>query len=72
MRCASYAPLGRDQGIFQYIAWAWSRGVTGYEEVRDVNGPLTVLVHMAMLVFGGRDEHVFRVVELAVTTLTFA
>ena len=72
MRCASYAPLGRDQGIFQYIAWAWSRGVTGYEEVRDVNGPLTVLVHMFFLALGGRDEHVFRVLELSVSSIAFA
>jgi hypothetical protein len=72
MRCASYAPLGRDQGIFQYIAWAWSRGVTGYEQVRDVNGPLTVLVHMLLLALGGRDEHVFRVLELSISSLAFA
>ncbi len=71
-RRASYAPLGRDQGIFQYVAWAWLRGERGYAEVRDVNGPLTPMIHMIFLGLGGRDEHRFRVLDLAVTGASFA
>ncbi len=69
---ASLTTLGRDQGIFQYIAWAVSQGDVDYRDVRDVNGPLTHLVHMVFLALGGRDEHRFRVLDLATTGLTFA
>jgi hypothetical protein len=69
---ASRTPLGRDQGIFQYIAWALSQGQVDYRDVRDVNGPLTHLVHLAFLGLGGADEHRFRLLELAVTGATFA
>ena len=69
---ASLTTLGRDQGIFQYIAWAVAQGDVDYRDVRDVNGPLTHLVHMVFLALGGRDEHRFRVLDLATTGLTFA
>jgi hypothetical protein len=69
---ASYTALGRDQGIFQYIAWAVLQGAKDYRDVRDVNGPLTHMVHIAFLLLGGRDEHRFRVLDLAVTGATFA
>src|ERR1700687_3265718 len=71
-RRASLTPLGRDQGIFQYIAWALTRGAVDYRDVRDVNGPLVHLVHMGLLALGGADEHRFRVLDLAVTGATFA
>ncbi|MGH7434515.1 MAG: hypothetical protein ACRENE_02490, partial [Polyangiaceae bacterium] len=71
-RRASLTPLGRDQGIFQYVAWALRRGAVDYRDVRDVNGPLTHLVHVVFLALGGADEHRFRVLDLAVTGLTFA
>jgi hypothetical protein len=71
-RRASLTPLGRDQGIFQYVAWAIARGEVDYRDVRDVNGPLTHLVHLALLALGGADEHRFRVLDLAVTGATFA
>ena len=71
-RRASLTTLGRDQGIFQYVAWALRRGVVGYRDLRDVNGPLTYLVHMVMLALGGADEHRFRVLDLVVTGVTFA
>jgi hypothetical protein len=71
-RRASLTPLGRDQGIFQYIAWSLTRGQVDYSDVRDVNGPLTHLVHLAFLAVGGADEHRFRVLDLLVTGLTFA
>ncbi len=71
-RRASFAPLGRDQGIFQYVAWALTRGAVDYRDVRDVNGPLAHFVHWVFLLFGGADEHRFRVLDLAVTGSTFA
>jgi hypothetical protein len=61
---ASWATLGRDQGIFQYIAWAVSHGAKAYRDVRDVNGPLVLLVHQVMLGLGGADEHRFRILDL--------
>jgi len=69
---ASWATLGRDQGIFQYIGWAASSGQKAYRDVRDVNGPLTVLVHHVMLALGGGDEHRFRVLDLVLTAGTAA
>jgi hypothetical protein len=69
---ASRTPLGRDQGIFQYVGWALGSGQVDYRDVRDVNGPLTHLVHVAFLALGGADDHRFRVLDLAVTGATFA
>ena len=69
---ASYTALGRDQGIFQYIAWAVSQGARDYRDIRDVNGPLTHIVHLVFLALGARDEHRFRVLDLAITGATFA
>src|SRR5580693_7683311 len=56
-RRASLTPLGRDQGIFQYIAWAVAHGEVDYRDIRDVNGPLTHMVHRALLALGGADDH---------------
>ncbi len=69
---ASLETLGRDQGIFQYIAEVVSRGARDYRDVRDVNGPLTHAVHMVFLALGGADEHRFRVLDLTVTGASFA
>ena len=69
---ASLTTLGRDQGIFQYVAWALQQGAVDYREVRDVNGPLTHLVHTAFLALGGGDEYRFRVLDLAVTGASYA
>lgn len=69
---ASLSTIGRDQGIFQYVAWALTQGARDYRDVRDVNGPLTHLVHLVFLYLGGGDEHRFRILDLFVTGLTFA
>lgn len=69
---AALSTLGRDQGIFQYVAWAMQRGAVEYRDVHDVNGPLIHWIHMAMLGLGGHDEHVFRSLDLFLTGLTFA
>jgi hypothetical protein len=71
-RRAALTPLGRDQGIFQYVAWALQHGAIDYRDVRDVNGPLAHLVHLVLLALGGADEHRFRMIDLAVTGATFA
>ncbi len=68
---ASWAALGRDQGIFQYIAWAAGQGDVAYRDVRDVNGPVIPLVHAVFLALGGADEHRFRVLDLLCTGLSF-
>jgi hypothetical protein len=69
---ASRTPLGRDQGIFQYVAWALARGLVLYRDVHDVNGPLTPLVHRLLLALGGANDHTFRVLDLVITGATFA
>jgi len=71
-RRATFDTLGRDQGIFQYVAWALLHGAKDYRDVRDVNGPLTHLIHMGMLALGGADEHRFHVLDLVATGATFA
>lgn len=69
---AALTTLGRDQGIFQYVAWAASRGDRLYRDVRDVNGPLVAAVHLVFLALGGRDEGTFRVLDLVVSGVVFA
>lgn len=69
---ASYAPLGRDQGIFQFTAFATAAGDRLYADLREVNGPLTHLVHRLFLVLGGADVHVFRSLDLALTCVVYA
>ncbi|MCL2779520.1 MAG: hypothetical protein FWD73_16130 [Polyangiaceae bacterium] len=69
---SSLTTLGRDQGIFQYVAWAVGNGEVDYRDVRDVNGPLIHLVHFVMLRLGGSDEHRFHVMDLWMTGVTFA
>ncbi len=68
---ATLTPLGRDQGIFQYTAWAALQGDRLYRDVRDVNGPLTHLVHVIFLKLGGADPHRFRVLDALVTSIAF-
>ncbi len=69
---ASITTLGRDQGIFQYIAWAVQQGDVDYRDIRDVNGPLTHLIHLVMLALGGADEHRFHMLDLASNAIAFA
>lgn len=68
---ASHSILGRDQGIFQYVAWAVRHGSRDYGDVRDVNGPLIHFVHIAFQWLGGEREVVFRRLELAVSFASF-
>ncbi|CAN5879552.1 hypothetical protein BH11MYX4_BH11MYX4_26320 [soil metagenome] len=69
---ASTVIVTRDQGIFQYIAWAVRNGDVDYRDIRDVNGPFVHMIHGILLRFGGGDEHRFHVLELWATGLSFA
>ena len=69
---ASWTSLGRDQGIFQYIAWAVRQGDVLYRDIRDVNGPVITMVHVVFQWLGGEDEHRFRVLDLVATSASFA
>lgn len=71
-RLMANATLGRDQGIFQYVAWAVGQGEILYRDVRDVNGPLVALVHLALQALGGAEEAAFRRLDLLFTAATFA
>lgn len=71
-RRASFAALGRDQGIFQYIAWAVRQGDVLYRDIRDVNGPVITMVHIVFQWLGGEDEHRFRILDLLATGLAYA
>lgn len=68
---ASWASLGRDQGIFQYVGWAVARGDVLYRDVRDVNGPVIAMVHLIFQKLGGEDEHRFRVLDLLASGIAF-
>jgi hypothetical protein len=59
----SFAILGRDQGIFQYVAWSLRNGEKLYRDVHEINGPLPHAWHMVMQLLGGEDEHVFRTID---------
>jgi hypothetical protein len=67
----TFATFGRDQGIFQYIAWALRNGDRAYRDIRDINGPLPHLWHMVMQLLGGEDEHVFRSIDTALVTMVY-
>lgn len=69
---ATLTTIGRDQGIFHYIAWAVREGSVDYRDVRDVNGPLVHLIHMIMLALGAADEHRFHVLDMIATGASFA
>src|SRR5262249_1351675 len=68
---SSYAILGRDPGIYQYVAWAIAKGQRDYIDIREFNGPLIHIVHGLFLRLGGADEHVFRLIHLPLSSLVF-
>jgi hypothetical protein len=59
----TFAPLGRDQGIFQYVAWALRNGARGYSDFHEINGPLPHAWHLLLQKLGGEDAHVFRSID---------
>jgi hypothetical protein len=62
----SFATFGRDQGIFQYVAWALRHGERAYRDIHEINGPLPHAWYMLMQGLGGEDEHVFRSIDTLV------
>jgi hypothetical protein len=70
----SFAVLGRDQGIFQYVAWALRNGDHAYRDIHEINGPLPHAWYILMQLLGGEDEHVFRTIDtlLLVTVYVLA
>jgi hypothetical protein len=66
LRQLTFATLGRDQGIFQYVAWAIQHGERAYRDFHEINGPLPHLWHFLLQRVGGEDEHVFRSIDTAV------
>jgi hypothetical protein len=69
---ASYLALGRDQGIFQGIAWSMTQGDKLYRDLREINGPLVDEIHLLARLFGGIDAHVLRSFDLIASGLVFA
>lgn len=67
----TYATLARDQGTYQYIAWALAQGQRDYVDVRDVSGPLIHFLHLLFLQVGSADEHVFRSIDVLVNAAVF-
>ncbi|HVJ89567.1 MAG TPA: hypothetical protein VM580_07160 [Labilithrix sp.] len=63
LREQSFAIFGRDQGIFQYVAWALRHGERAYRDIHEINGPLPHAWHILMQSIGGEDEHVFRSID---------
>jgi hypothetical protein len=63
LQALTFAPLGRDQGIFQYVAWALRHGARGYRDFHDINGPLPHAWHSLLQALGGEDSHVFRTID---------
>src|SRR5262245_4310155 len=59
----TFATFGRDQGIFQYVAWALRHGERVYRDIHEINGPLPHAWHAAMQLVGGEDEHTFRTID---------
>lgn len=74
LRAQTFAVFGRDQGIFQYVAWALRTGDHAYRDIHEINGPLPHAWHMVMQALGGEDEHVFRSIDtvMLVTAYAFA
>jgi hypothetical protein len=68
----TYATFGRDQGIFQYVAWAIRNGERVYRDVHEINGPLPHAWHTVMQLLGGEDEHVFRTIDSVMYVVVFA
>jgi hypothetical protein len=68
----TYATFGRDQGIFQYVAWALRHGDRVYRDLHEINGPLPHAWHALMQLIGGEDEHVFRSLDTAMYIVVFA
>jgi hypothetical protein len=68
----TYATLGRDQGIFQYVGWSLRHGQRAYRDFHEINGPLPHAWNVLLQTVGGEDEHVFRVLDTAFVIVVYA
>lgn len=68
---AVHEPFGRDQGIFQYVSFALSKGDRDYVAMHEINGPLVHLLYFLLYKLGGQDELVIRAVDFAITAVVF-
>ncbi len=68
----TYAVLGRDQGIFHYVAWALRNGEKAYRDFREINGPLPHAWNVLIQALAGEDGHAFRVVDTSFVVLIYA
>lgn len=71
-RVASYCGMGRDQGTFHYSGWALGQGDRLFRDARDLNGPMATYIHWLFFKLGGKDDHIFRSLELGITGFVFA
>ena len=68
----SYAAVGRDTGIYQFVAWAMLRGQRPYLDLRENNGPLIYLIHLFAVRFGGESEHFLRALDVLLQSVAYA
>ena len=68
----TFAPFGRDQGIFQYVAWALRHGARGYRDFHEINGPLPHAWYLVLQALGGEDEHVLRTMDTVFVVCGYA
>jgi hypothetical protein len=71
LHAQTFAIFGRDQGIFQYVAWALRNGERAYRDIHEINGPLPHAWYVVMQRLGGEDEHVFRTLDTVLLVLTY-
>ena len=71
LRAQTFGIFGRDQGIFQYVAWALRHGERVYRDIHEINGPLPHAWHCVMQLLGGEDEHVFRSIDAAMLVAAY-
>jgi hypothetical protein len=60
---STYAVLGRDQGIFQYVGWTLRHGQRAYRDFHEINGPLPHAWNVLLQTIGGEDEKTFRTLD---------
>lgn len=68
---AVHASLGRDQGIFQYVAYALSSGQKDYVDLHEINGPFVHLLGLVLYKVGGLDELRFRALDFGASAVVF-
>ncbi len=68
---ALHEPLGRDQGIFQYVAFALSKGQRDYLDMHEINGPFVHLLSLLLFKLTSGDEFRIRIVDFVMNGVVF-